>query len=72
MNKISVWLAAPRPQFFTAAVVPVALGAAVAWNGTGLIDWGLLWIAMSGAVLAQAGLNLTNDYYDFKSGTDVV
>ncbi|MFA5147783.1 MAG: 1,4-dihydroxy-2-naphthoate octaprenyltransferase [Dehalococcoidales bacterium] len=72
MKKILVWLAAPRPQFFTAAVVPVALGAAVAWNGTGLIDWGLFWITMSGAVLAQAGLNLTNDYYDFKSGTDVV
>ncbi len=72
MNKILVWLAAPRPQFFTAAVVPVALGAAVAYNGTGIIDWGLFWLSMAGAVLSQAGLNLTNDYYDFKSGDDVV
>ncbi|MFA5165298.1 MAG: 1,4-dihydroxy-2-naphthoate octaprenyltransferase [Candidatus Omnitrophota bacterium] len=72
MNRILVWLAAPRPQFFTAAIVPVALGAAVAWNGTGLVDWGLFWLTLAGAVLSQAGLNLTNDYYDFKSGDDVV
>ncbi len=72
MKRILVWLSAPRPQFFTAAVIPVALGAAIAWDRTGSVNWLNLCVAMAGAVLSQAGLNLTNDYYDFMSGDDVV
>jgi 1,4-dihydroxy-2-naphthoate octaprenyltransferase len=55
-----------------AAIIPVSLGAAVAWNRTGMVDWRLFWMSMAGAVFAHAGMNLTNDYYDFKSGNDVV
>jgi 1,4-dihydroxy-2-naphthoate octaprenyltransferase len=72
MKKMFIWLAAPRPQFFTAAVIPVALGAAIAWDRTGSVNWANFYLTMAGAVLSQAGLNLTNDYYDFLSGDDVI
>jgi len=72
MNKIFIWLTAPRPQFFTAVIVPVSLGAAAAFRATGALDWGLFWLALVGAIFVHAGLNLTNDYYDYLSGDDVV
>ncbi|MDD5073424.1 MAG: 1,4-dihydroxy-2-naphthoate octaprenyltransferase [Candidatus Omnitrophica bacterium] len=72
MNKTLIWAASPRPQFFTAAIIPVVLGAAVAVHQTGAFDWGLLWLTMAGALFVHAGLNLTNDYYDYISGDDVV
>lgn len=72
MNRLLVWLKAPRPQFFTAAAIPVMLGAAIAAKRTGFFDWSLFWLSLTGGLFAQAGLNLTNDYYDYLTGDDVV
>lgn len=72
MNKILLWMIAARPQFFTATIVPIALGAAVARHDTGFFDWGLFWLTLIGGIFVHAGLDYTNDYYDFKTGNDVV
>ncbi len=72
MNKALLWIIAVRPQFFTAAIVPIILGASVAWNQTGVFDWGLFWLTLIGGIFIHGGLNYSNDYYDYKTGNDIV
>jgi 1,4-dihydroxy-2-naphthoate octaprenyltransferase len=72
MNKILLWFVAARPQFFTATIIPIALGAAIAWNRAGVLDWGLFWLTLIGGIFIHAGLDYSNDYYDYKTGNDVV
>jgi 1,4-dihydroxy-2-naphthoate octaprenyltransferase len=59
-----------RAPFFTGSIVPVLVGAAVAWNHTGFMDWPLFFVTLVGAVAAHAGANLANDYFDHKLGAD--
>lgn len=64
------WVKALRPKFFTAAIIPILLGAAVAWHGTGGFNWIYFLLALLGGISVSAGLNLVNDYYDHTSGLD--
>jgi 1,4-dihydroxy-2-naphthoate octaprenyltransferase len=48
---------------------PVLLGTAVAARDGYFHGWRIL-IALIGAIAIQAGTNLINDYYDFRSGAD--
>ncbi len=65
------WWFAARPWSYTAAIIPVALGGAIAAYGrSGQLDWLLLLLAVIGSVAIQAGTNLINDYFDWKKGTD--
>lgn len=72
MNKALLWVKAARPKFFTATIVPIMLGAAIAWNHTGKFNWTLFWLTLIGGIFIHAGLNFGNDYYDDKSRNDVV
>lgn len=63
------WLLAARPKTLAAAVVPVAVGTAVAWDHGGLAPLPAL-AALTGALLLQVGTNYANDYYDFVHGAD--
>ncbi|MBI4302414.1 MAG: 1,4-dihydroxy-2-naphthoate octaprenyltransferase [Chloroflexi bacterium] len=56
--------------FLTASIVPIILGAAIAWEKTGIINWGYFLLTLIAGVLMQAGANVMNDYFDHKSGTD--
>jgi len=69
-GKAKIWFAELRAPFFTAAIAPVLLGGAMAWQETDAFDTGLFLLTLIGAVLAHAGTNMVNDYFDFKSGTD--
>jgi 1,4-dihydroxy-2-naphthoate octaprenyltransferase len=70
LRKLKLTLRAVRVPFFTAALVPVALGAALAvWDGAPFDLTQLLWVALA-ACLAQAGANLANDYFDHRSRND--
>lgn len=69
-GRSAVLLAAIRPQFFLAIVLPVLLGTAVAWRETQAFHAGLLLLALFAAVLCHAGANVLNDYFDFASGAD--
>lgn len=64
------FLAAARPEFFLAIVLPVLLGTAVAWREMQAFHAGLFVLAMLAAVLCHAGANVVNDYFDFRSGAD--
>lgn len=66
---LAVWIQAVRAPSLSAAAVPVLLGAAVAARN-GFFSGARLAMALVGAIAIQAGTNLINDYYDFRSGAD--
>ena len=66
-----IWFNAARPRTLPAAVAPVLVGTAVAWQqNDGLPRLGGLIAAMVASVLIQIGTNLANDYSDARRGTD--
>lgn len=74
--KIKPWLSTPwlivrtfRLPFVIATILPVLLGVMIAFNA-GFFNPGLLALTLAGAVLIHMGLNVMNDYFDFKAGTD--
>ena len=69
MPLVQKWWGAVRPWSYTAAIVPVLLGAAVAAQEVTL-NWLWLALALVGSIAIQGGTNLMNDYYDYKKGTD--
>ena len=60
-----------RAPFFTATVVSVLLGTAVAWQ-KGFFHWGYFVLTLVGVVCVHAGLNIGNDYFDHLSGNDEI
>ncbi len=65
----AVWVQAIRAPSLSAAAMPVLLGAAVAARA-GFFSFPRLLVALVGAMAIQAGTNLINDYYDYRSGAD--
>lgn len=66
-----LWASATRARFASASMAPVVLGTAIA-HRYGLLDLGLFWLSATGVLALHLGANLVNDYYDFKSGADVI
>ncbi len=64
-----VWVQAVRAVSLSASAIPVLLGVAVAAHD-GYFAAGRMVLALLGAIAIQAGTNLINDYYDFRSGAD--
>jgi 1,4-dihydroxy-2-naphthoate octaprenyltransferase len=69
---VLVWLRALRAPFFVGTLTPAAFGAAYAHFSGFAFDWGLFWLTMLGTALANAGCNLANDYFDHRSGDDLL
>jgi len=69
-QSIGLWVRAMRAPFFTAAIVPVILGASVAYYDSGAFNLLYFILTTFGVVLLHAGGNMANDYFDFKSGAD--
>lgn len=63
------WLELIRPFSFSASVVPVCVGAAVAWSRH-LGNIGAFGIVVVGVLLIQAGTNLINEVFDVATGVD--
>ncbi|MDD3529238.1 MAG: prenyltransferase [Gallionellaceae bacterium] len=64
------YLLATRPAFLTITLVGVLLGFATAWHAGTPFDGVAAALALVLAVLAHAGVNVLNDYYDHLNGTD--
>ncbi len=71
-STIGFWLRASRFQFFTASVVPVIVGGAIAYWKTGTVLWGYWLATLVALVLLHAAANLANDYYDHLSRNDEI
>ena len=63
------WILATRPKTLPAAVAPVMVGTALAYADQGFALLPAV-AALSVALLLQIGVNLANDYFDFKKGID--
>lgn len=70
MTSFKLWIKASRAPFFTATIIPVALGSILALRDTGAFLWLRFCLAMVGAIFVHAGTNLANDYFDHLSGCD--
>ncbi|MBV1959304.1 MAG: 1,4-dihydroxy-2-naphthoate octaprenyltransferase [Pseudomonadales bacterium] len=67
---LRIYVAATRPQFLPTILLPVMLGSAIAWHQTKIFDPYLFAIALLAAIFVASGVNVLNDYFDFKSGAD--
>jgi 1,4-dihydroxy-2-naphthoate octaprenyltransferase len=67
-----LWIVKTRAPFFTAAIVPVLLGAAIAWARTGTFNLWVFLLTLVGAICLHAGTNMTNDYFDHIWGSDEI
>ncbi len=64
LQKVQVWIFALRAPFFTASIVPLLLGMAIAYYETASFDFLLGLLTLLAGVSIHAGTNLANDYYD--------
>lgn len=69
MSPMGAWVLATRPRTLPAAVSPVMVGTAMA-VADGKFEFMPAFAALLGALLLQIGVNLANDYFDFKKGID--
>ncbi|MDR9417096.1 MAG: 1,4-dihydroxy-2-naphthoate polyprenyltransferase [Gracilimonas sp.] len=68
-SNIKLWIEAARPQTLAAALVPVLVGASLAFQADKL-NWVNTAFALFCAMLIQIGTNFANDYFDFIKGSD--
>ncbi len=64
------YFAATRPAFLTASLMACVIGLATIWHGATAFDVPLALVTLLFALLAHAGVNVLNDYYDALNGTD--
>lgn len=62
--KARAWKQAVRPLSLTASLVPIMVGAAVAYGASGSFDFFLFFLTLLGGLLVQAGTNMINDWKD--------
>ncbi|HEY7526908.1 MAG TPA: LLM class flavin-dependent oxidoreductase [Candidatus Limnocylindria bacterium] len=60
-----------RPFSFTASIIPVAAGGALAF-ADGRFNLALFLLALLGGVLLHIGTNVTNEIYDVRKGIDTI
>jgi len=68
-SKLETWILSARPGTLAAAVGPVMIGSAMAYDD-GPLAIGVLLATLLAAVAIQIGTNFANDYYDFVKGAD--
>jgi 1,4-dihydroxy-2-naphthoate octaprenyltransferase len=69
-NPFARYFAATRPAFLTASLMACLIGLAIAWYDGPAFDVPLALVTLLFALLAHAGVNVLNDYYDALNGTD--
>jgi len=69
---LKIWLAEMRAPFFTASFVPVILGAVMAWHEKHSFDPLYFTLTLIGVLALHTATNTLNDYFDYRSGNDLV
>jgi 1,4-dihydroxy-2-naphthoate octaprenyltransferase len=69
-NPLTRYVAATRPAFLTASLLACLIGLAIARQDGIALNLELAAITLLFALLAHAGVNVLNDYYDALNGTD--
>ena len=63
------WYKAIRPFSFTTSIIPVIAATMLAWSEN-RASWGLFALMLLASMFTHAACNLTNDYFDDRSGVD--
>ncbi|MDP6457783.1 MAG: 1,4-dihydroxy-2-naphthoate octaprenyltransferase [Candidatus Bathyarchaeota archaeon] len=71
-SKLRHWTTALRFLSLVSVIVPIILGASIAWMRNGAFNLTYFILTLIGGLAVQAGSNVINDYYDYKSGNDNV
>ncbi len=71
-SSIKLWFNATRPKFLTAVIIPIILGSVIAFVYENVFYPLYFVLALIGGIALHAGTNIANDYFDFKSGTDII
>lgn len=69
-NPWACYFAATRPAFLTASLMAGLIGLARVWHEGASFDVVLALVTLCFALMAHAGVNVLNDYYDALNGTD--
>ena len=69
---LKIWLAEMRAPFFTASFVPVILWAVMAWHENHSFDLLGFILTMIGVLALHTATNTLNDYFDYRSGNDLI
>uniref|UniRef100_A0A8C5QBS6 UbiA prenyltransferase domain-containing protein 1 n=1 Tax=Leptobrachium leishanense TaxID=445787 RepID=A0A8C5QBS6_9ANUR len=69
-RKCGAYLIAIRPWSFSASLIPVLLGSALAYRSVGTLDYVLLLVCAVAVLSVHGAGNLVNTYYDFSKGID--
>ncbi len=69
-SNLRIWLTAVRPFAYTASVLTVVLGAAMAYHAGYSLRWGALALTLLGVVCFHTAANLLNDCFDHRRGLD--
>jgi 1,4-dihydroxy-2-naphthoate octaprenyltransferase len=69
-SPLARYFAATRPAFLTASMMACLIGLATIWHGPVAFDISLALVTLLFGLLAHAGVNVLNDYYDALNGTD--
>ena len=69
-NPIAAYVAATRPPFILASVIPIFLGLGYSVYDGYAINWFNAVLTLLAGVLLHAAINVLNDYYDALNGTD--
>jgi 1,4-dihydroxy-2-naphthoate octaprenyltransferase len=69
--KLKIWFLETRPQFLLLTVALVFLGTSIAWYD-GAFHLGHALLAFLGLLLCHISVNVLNDYFDYRSGVDLL
>lgn len=69
-NPFARYFAATRPAFLSASLMASLIGLSIAWHDGLAFDIPLALVTLLFALMAHAGANVLNDYYDALNGTD--
>jgi 1,4-dihydroxy-2-naphthoate octaprenyltransferase len=70
-RRLDAWWEIVRPFSFTASVLPITAGAAVAFE-QGRMNWWLFLVALVAGVALHVGTNVVNEIYDVRLGVDSI
>jgi len=71
-NPVLRYFLATRPPFLSVTLVAALLGLATAWQSALPIHAATAFVTVAFALIAHAGINVLNDYYDALNGTDAI
>lgn len=61
-----------RIPFLTATIIPITLGAVIAWTSLRAFNPEYFILTLIGGMCLHLGTNIINDYFDFRSGCDAI